>query len=245
MQVAEILRNMKSLAGAMLILFWATAGVQGQNAPVVEAVEAGTEVALATDPASPFWSAAPPAHLERDRQGAPMPGFRGEVRVRWTKHYLYFLFVCPYDELYLKPFPTTAAETNELWNWDVAEVFIGANFQDIRRYREFEVSPQGEWVDLDIDLNRPHHETGWTWNSGFEAKASIDAASHRWFAAMRIPLPAIDSRAAAAGNEFRINLFLSEGPPSNHRALAWQPPMSNTFHVPERFGRLRLVSGKD
>ena len=43
-------------------------------------------------------------------------------------------------------------ETNELWNWDVAEVFIGSDFKNIRRYKEFEVSPQAEWVDLDINL---------------------------------------------------------------------------------------------
>jgi hypothetical protein len=93
----------------------------------------------------------------------------------------------PYDQLYLKPSPVTTQETNELWNWDVAEVFINSNFSDIKRYQGFEVSPQGGWVDLDIDLNKPHHESGWTWNSGFETSARIDATSHRWYAAMRIP----------------------------------------------------------
>jgi hypothetical protein len=142
----------------------------------------------------------------------------------------------------LKPSPVTTRETNELWNWDVAEVFISSNFSDIKRYQEFEVSPQGEWVDLDIDLNKPHHESGWTWNSGFETSARIDAASHRWYAAMRIPLSAIDKRPVAAGNEFRMNLFLSEGSRSNHHAVTWQPPMSDTFHTPERFGLLKLVA---
>ena len=35
------------------------------------------------------------------------------------------------------------------------------------------MSPQGEWVDLDIDLAKPHHEDGWTWNSGFVVAARI------------------------------------------------------------------------
>ena len=48
-------------------------------------------------------------------------------------------------------------ETNELWNWDVAEVFIGSDFKNIRRYKEFEVSPQAEWVDLDVNLDAPRH----------------------------------------------------------------------------------------
>jgi len=164
--------------------------------------------------------------------------------MRWTRDNLYFLFICPYDELYLKPAPTTNQETNELWNWDVAEVFISANFRDIKLYKEFEVSPQGEWVDLDIDLHKPHHEVGWTWNSGFEKTARIDTVARRWYTALRIPFSAIDHRSAKAGNMFRMNLFLSEGPPSNHREITWQPPMSSTFHTPERFGLLELVKEK-
>jgi hypothetical protein len=141
----------------------------------------------------------------------------------------------------LKPQPNTTQETNELWNWDVAEVFIGADFKDIKRYKEFEVSPQGEWVDLDIDLNKPHHEDGWTWNSGFEVAVRTDAHSHVWYAAMRIPYAAVDTRPAIAGRTLRMNLFRSNGPSSSHQEITWRPPMSQTFHVPERFGLLKLV----
>src|SRR5205823_3649624 len=214
------------------------------NKPVIKAVHATADISLTDDPTASFWSAARPAYLEKDVQGKVITGFRTEVRTRWTKDNLYFLFMCPYDELYLKPSPNTKKETYELWNWDVAEVFISSNFDDIKRYQEFEVSPQGEWIDLDIDLHKPHHEVGWTWNSGFEMKARIDAANHRWFAVMRIPLTAIDKLSPAAGNTFRMNLFLSEGPASNHHEVTWQPPMSNTFHVPEVFGVLKLVGKK-
>lgn len=79
----------------------------------------------------------------------------------------------------MKPSPTILQETNELWNWDVAEVFISSDFNDIKHYQEFEVSPQGEWIDLDIDLRTPHHEDGWTWNSGFVVSARTDARNHR------------------------------------------------------------------
>ncbi len=53
---------------------------------------------------------------------------RTEVRTRWTAQNLYFLFVCPYEQLNLRPNPKTSTETYGLWNWDVAEVFIGADF---------------------------------------------------------------------------------------------------------------------
>ena len=235
---------MKRPGKALLILLFTVAPMLAADTSVVEAVHASADVPLQTDPASAFWSAAHPAYLEKDKNGRPTSHFRSEVRTRWTKDNLYFLFICPYDELYLKPSPTTTEETNELWNWDVAEVFISSDFSNIKRYQEFEVSPQGEWIDLDIDLNKSHHEDGWTWNSGFAASARVDATRHRWYAAMRIPLSAIDKRRPADGIEFRVNLFVSEGPPSNHHAVTWQPPMSNTFHVPERFGWLRLTPEK-
>ena len=227
---------------ALLFVTLTTAAALAADKAVVEAVQAPTEAPLQTDPTSAFWSVARPAYLESDPQGQVTSHFRSEVRTRWTKENLYFLFICPYDELYLKPSPAIAQETNELWKWDVAEVFISSDFSDIRHYQEFEVSPQGEWIDLDIDLRKPHHEDGWTWNSGFIVSARIDPASHKWYAAMQIPLSAIDKRTPAAGLQFRMNLFVSEGPPGGHHAVTWQPPMSNTFHVPERFGMLRLVS---
>ncbi len=209
---------------------------------VVEAVRAAKDVPLRTDPASQFWSAARPVYLEKDTQGKLVPGYRSEVRVRWTRDNLYLLFVCPYEQLYLKPDPHTVQETNQLWNWDVAEVFLGSDFTDIKHYKEFEVSPQGEWIDLDVDLHKPHHEDGWTWNSGFAVASRVDPGAHTWYGAMRIPFSAIDPRPAAPGNTLRINLFRSQGPPPNRHEVTWQPPMRSTFHTPERFGSLKLVT---
>jgi cellulose/xylan binding protein with CBM9 domain len=200
---------------------------------------ANTDVQADTNPDSAFWRDAPAIFLENDSQGNPVPGFRTEVRSRWTASNLYFLFTCPYTELNLKPEPQTEAETNELWKWDVAEAFIGSDFQNIRRYKEFEVSPQGEWVDLDINLDAPRHEDGWLWNSRFQAAARIDRARKVWYSFMRIPYASIDAR-PAAGNLLRINFFLSEGSRANHKSLTWQPTRQRTFHVPEAFGTLKL-----
>lgn len=211
------------------------------NPQVFQSVYALHDVALDTDPQTTFWKGARPVYAEVDHYGNPVPAFRTEVRSRWTAKSLYLLFTCPYKELYLKPSPDTSKETNELWNWDVAELFIGSDFRDIKRYKEFEVSPQGEWVDLDINLNLPHHESGWTWNSGFEVAVRIDAQAHVWYAAMRIPFQSIDERAPRAGNFFRANLFRSQGPPGQKQAIVWKAPMTETFHTPERFGQMELV----
>jgi hypothetical protein len=207
----------------------------------IESVWSDSDPRLDTDPTSVFWHGSEPTYMDSDPQGKPDSKYRTEIRTRWTDTSLYLLFVCPYEELYLKPDPVISAETNELWNWDVAEAFIGSDFQQIRQYKEFEISPQGEWVDLAIDLDHRHPEGGWKWNSGFEVAARIDGTAHVWYGAMKIPYSAIDSRPAAAGNVLRINLFRSQGPPSARHQLAWQASMSNSFHVPERFGLLKLV----
>ena len=209
--------------------------------PVVQSTWADSDPKLDTNPASSFWSSSQPVYIEADTYGKPDPKFRTEIRTRWTQQNLYILFVCPYEELNLKPNPNTSSETNDLWDWDVAEAFVGADFKNIRRYKEFELSPQAEWVDLDIDLDKPHHEDGWKWNSGFEVSARIDRTARVWYGAMRIPYAAIDSRPAASGNTLRINLFRCQGPDSSRRYLAWQAPMSDSFHVPEQFGILKLV----
>ena len=211
---------------------------------VIESTFANKDAALQVDPALPFWSAARPVLMEKDTFGKPVPRYRTEVRSRWTRDNLYFLFICPYEQLHLTPEPNTREETNQLWNWDVAEVFVGSDFADIQHYKEFEVSPQGEWIDLDVNLRNPHHEDGWTWNSGFEAVARIDSQKHIWYAAMRIPLAAIDTRPPVPGNTLRLNLFRSQGPAEHVQEITWQPPMSKTFHLPENFGLLKLVASE-
>ncbi len=227
------------LATILLLVCYCTCAFAAD--PIIKSTWAASDPRLDTNPASSFWSGSEAVYVESDTWGKAQPKYRTEIRSRWTKQNLYILFICPYEELNLKPNPSTSAETNELWNWDVAEAFIGADFQNIRRYKEFELSPQGEWVDLDIDLSQPHHEDGWKWNSGLEVSARIDKAAHVWYGAMRIPYGAIDTRPAAAGNTLRINLFRCQGPSSTRKYLAWKAPMSDSFHVPEKFGILKLV----
>ena len=54
-----------------------------------------------------------------------------------------------------------SSETPRLWNWDVAEAFIGSDFERIGFYKEFQVSPQGEWVDLAIDRDNRRRRAAW------------------------------------------------------------------------------------
>lgn len=235
---------MKLFVAAYLLAVTGAVHAQDASSMTFKSVYAVQDVPLETNPHSNFWREAMPVYLEADSHGKPLLRYRTEVRSRWTKDSLYLLYICPYEELYLKSDPNTREETNYLWNWDVAEIFIGSDFQNIRRYKEFEISPQGEWVDLDINLELPHHEDGWKWNSGFQVAARIDRNAKIWYGAMRIPFAAIDKRIPAAGNSFRANIFRSQGPTEHRVQLAWKAPMTDTFHTPERFGQLELVNDR-
>ena len=91
----------------------------------------------AADPDSGFWRDVPGIVITTDYAGKPVPNNRMEARSRWTSRNLYILFICDFDELTLKPNPTSTEETNKLWEWDVAEAFLGSDFNDIWRYKEF------------------------------------------------------------------------------------------------------------
>ena len=219
------------------IVTWLIAAVAPSG--VLDSTYSATDFALTADPTAPAWRDAPRVVADRNYLGEPIAGSPTEIRSRWTKEHLYLLYICPFERLNLKPDPTTTSETPKLWTWDVAEAFIGSDAERIGHYREFQVSPQGEWVDLDIDRDQPKEQQGMRWNSGFMVKARIDDAARIWYGEMRIPFAAIDSRPAEKGRTFRIGLYRIAGA-EPRTYYAWQPTGERSFHVPKAFGTLTL-----
>ena len=105
---------------------------QVSDAAVLESAYSAQEIDLVADPQREEWRNAPRVLAGRDKAGQPIAGPPTEIRSRWTKENLYLLYTCPYDALNLKPDPTTSAETPRLWNWDVAEAFIGSDYEQHR-----------------------------------------------------------------------------------------------------------------
>uniref|UniRef100_Q01TE3 Carbohydrate-binding domain-containing protein n=1 Tax=Solibacter usitatus (strain Ellin6076) TaxID=234267 RepID=Q01TE3_SOLUE len=206
---------------------------------VLESAYAKHDFELSADPNRAEWAKAPRVSAGRDYLDHPVAGRPIEIRSRWTKQNLYLLYICPYEQLNLKPDPDTVKETPQLWNWEVAEAFIGSDYAHIARYKEFQVSPQGEWVDLDIDRENQKGEQGMKWDSGYAVKGRIDAPAKVWYGEMRIPFAAIDARSPVKGRELRIGLYRIAGiAPKQY--FAWRPTGQTSFHVPQAFGTLRL-----
>jgi hypothetical protein len=165
-----------------------------QEKGVFPSYYAAQDVEPSADPEMPFWKDIQGVIIDKSILGPEMPQFRAEVRSRWTQKNVYFLFIGPYQELTLKPNPDTTNETYRLWEKDCFEVYLGADFEHINRHREFQMSPQGEFLDLDIDSSkpRPGYNGEQAWNSGMKVMARIDEVKKFWYGEMQIPIAAVD-----------------------------------------------------
>jgi len=198
------------------------------------------DFALTADPAKGPWKGVKGVTTAHDRWGKPMTGSRMEIRSVWTPTNLYFLFISQFETQHLKENPSATEETWGLWDYDVVEVFIGHDLENINVYKEFEISPQSEWVDLDVDKTKKQM-VDWKWNSNMKFSNRVDQANKIWYCEMQIPWKAIAVKPAAAGQLFRLNLYRIEGKGEGRKFLAWRPIYAPSYHTPERFGKLRLI----
>lgn len=231
----------RTAALALMCLLGVARGSAGASEPgVLVSRRAAADFALTADPNAAAWKNVRGVYADRDRTGQPVPGHRTEIRSRWTDTHLYFLFIAPYETLSLNPAPLTSEETNRLWQWDVAEVFLGTDLAEIRRYKELQVSPQGEWVDLAIDRTTTPASHDVSWNSGYVVKALVVPEKRVWYGEMRIPFAALGLE-VKPGAETRLNLYRMQGPPDARKHVNWQVVNAKSFHTPGAFGRLRLA----
>ncbi len=197
---------------------------------------------LNTAPHSLLWRKAKSAWIIKDcSKTLDYPDLKTEVRGLWTDSDLYLLFVCPYRTLNLWLPPQNDQPRRKLWDRDVVEMFLGDDWENIRHYREFEIAPTGDWIDLAIDLDHRGRNRGW--RSGWKTEARIDEQAHIWYAACRIPLQSVSGKAVKPGTRWRANLYRidGQGPDPQRRFMCWQPTCvvnRDPNHVPENFGTL-------
>lgn len=223
----------------------------GQEAPVCTAAapfasfsikHVRGEPKLTLDEHAKLWRAAAARSMSKDcSRQIDYPELKSEIRSFWTDKYLYFLFRCPYQVLNLFVPADNSTPRRGLWDRDVVEMFLGYDWQNIRHYREFEIAPTGDWIDLAIDLDHKSYDSHW--RSGWQTMARIDKANKIWYAAARIPLSAISPEPVKPGTQWRMNLYRIDGlgaDPQRH-FLCWQPTCvqnRDPNHVPEHFGTL-------
>lgn len=214
----------------------------GSARAVITAPHADGSPRLIADDASSVWRNTATAVIHKDcSKVLDWPELRTTVRAFWTDTHLYLLFRCPYRQLNVFLPRQGGGDRDKLWDRDVVEIFLGADWRDIGRYREFEIAPTGDHVDLAIDYYGKHFEE--SWDSGWDTDARIDEPQRVWYAAARIPLRAVSSDAIAPGTRWRMNLYRIDGigPDPVRHFLCWQPTCvkdRDPNHVPEHFGTL-------
>ena len=170
------------------------------------------------------------------------------VASRWTRQYLYLAYWCHYQNLNIYEGEDPAHERWQLWEKDVVEAFINPTPDRPSHYYEFEIAPNNQWLDLEIDLTQ-HPFNNEKWNSGFLHETRVDAPQHVWTVEMRIPIASMAAAAAHPMTEWRVNFYRCDGAESgaSRRMLSWGAlPLKlpeRSFHQPDSFGTIRFIHG--
>jgi len=186
------------------------------------------------------WEKAGSLRFQADWQGKNAdPERETEVHLLWTRETLYLRFRAKYRVITVFADAEANGRRDQLWDRDVAEVFLQPNESDRRRYKEFEISPNGMWIDLDIAPGEKHDL-----KSELRRRVTLNEARKTWIAELALPMKSLVERFDPAAS-WRVNFYRVEGPSEPRFYSAWQPtgtPAPN-FHVPEAFGTLIFAEG--
>jgi len=214
------------------------------SCPTTESVLAAPvdhEIPVNAAKPAPEWQSATPIVFCRDWQGKdPAPDRETRVQVLWSAKTLFLRFECRYRELHVFDDSEPNGRRDQLWDRDVAEAFLQPDPTRPTEYKEFEVSPNGFWIDLDISPGQKPDL-----KSGMRRSVILDERARTWIAELAIPMKALapDFNPSAV---WRVNFFRVEGNEEPRGYYAWRPtgtPQPN-FHVPSAFGQMRFLSSK-
>lgn len=186
-------------------------------------------------PESAAWRSVAAIQFDCDWQGKnPDPQRATEVRLLWSQTALYVSFLACFRSITVFADAESNGRRDQLWDRDVAEIFLQPAGLDARHYLEFEVSPNGFWIDLGIGPGEKHDL-----NSGLRRRTRIDEKKKIWTAELILPMKSLTEQFDPA-KAWRVNFFRVEGASEPRFYSAWRPtgtPVPN-FHVPEVFGTL-------
>jgi alpha-galactosidase len=193
-------------------------------------------------PSEAAWSAAPPVRFSADWRGRNEDSQREtQVRLLWNERSLYMRFDAKFRTITVFPDGDTDGRRDQLWDHDVCEAFLQPDPSQPRRYTEFEVAPNGFWIDLDIG---PAGKSDL--RSGLRRLVEIDQNNRTWSAVLAVRMDSLTPRFDPSA-VWRCNFYRVEGQSEPRFYSAWQPTRTKepNFHVPEAFGRLLFVAGPE
>jgi alpha-galactosidase len=186
-------------------------------------------------PYASSWDLSPPARFNADWQGKNAdPERETEVRLLWTPEWFFVRFRAKFRVITVFPDAEPSGRRGQLWDRDVAEVFLQPDPSHLSRYKEFEVSPNGYWIALDIAPGKKRDL-----NSGLQRRVILNEDGKTWVAELALPMKCLVERFDPTA-AWRVNFYRVEGAVEPRFYSAWQPTRTAApnFHVPEAFGEL-------
>lgn len=188
------------------------------------------------------WKKAPEVLIGHYWSGERAPdGRRFSAKLLWSATALYVRFEANQAEpLIVSEKANLESKTRGLWDRDVCEIFIAPDRAVPSRYFEFEIAPNGEWIDLALHTMPNKRETDWEYRSGMTSAVRIE--SGKIIMAIKVAWAGL-GKTPKTNDVWRGNLFRCVGKDPDRGYLAWQPTLTKSpgFHVPERFGELEFV----
>lgn len=188
------------------------------------------------------WEKADEISIEKYWSGENAPvGRHFKAKLLWSNLALYVRFEANQNEsLIISEKPNLQTKTKGLWDRDVCEIFVAPNRNAPRKYFEFEIAPNGEWLDLEIYQKSASRETDFEYVSGLKSVAKIE--KEKVLMAIKIGWKAF-AKKPKAGDIWLGNIFRCVGSGETRGFLAWSPTETNApnFHVPEKFGAFQFV----
>ncbi len=168
-------------------------------------------------------------------------GRHAKAKLLWSDSAFYVRFeVNQTEPLVISKTPNLKSKTIGLWDRDVCEIFVAPNPKEPDKYFEFEIAPNGEWIELGIQLMPDKRETDFGYISGMKSAAKIE--TDKVWMAMKIKWKAF-GKIPKANDIWKGNLFRCVGSGETRGYLAWSPTKTETpnFHIPEAFGEFKFV----
>jgi len=191
-------------------------------------------------PTSLAWARSARLRFDTDWRGENAdPERETEVQLLWTLEWLFLRFRARFRVITVFPDAELNGRRDQLWDRDVAEVFLQPDPSQPRRYKEFEVSPNGLWIDLDIAPGEKRDL-----KSGLQRRVILDEAAKTWAAELALPMKCLVERFDPEVS-WKVNFYRVEGAAEPRFYSAWEPTRTAVpdFHVPEAFGELVFAQG--
>lgn len=174
----------------------------------------------------------------------PPQSIATRIGVEWNENGLLIYFRGRYVQLRMIKEPKKIDEnskTHKLWEQsDVFEVFIGVNAKQSKLYKEFQVSPDARWID--IDVNKQLGISNHYWHSGLQCKSFIDRDLKIWSTVIELPWSCFGFN-KKTDDAWYANFYRASGSFHGDELMTWSPTGygEKCFHRPEHFGKIEFV----